>query len=757
MRWLLTGLAFMVLGVAVTGGVLAPFDPTDPLGPVWVAPGGDFMLGTDQAGRDVLSRVLAGGRDLVLVAVLAALVTTAAGLAGGLAAGWRGGRVDRLLIGVADLLLGVPFLLLALVLAVALPGPVAVVAGTVCGGAPLTLRLARDATRQVRHAGYVEAARARGEPSSVILVREVLPALTGFAVADAALRFVIALQVASTLALLGFGPQPPAPDWGLMLRENLAGAALNPAAVLAPAAALTVITVVLAVLGHMVAVTRPVPVAPADRTGGLIGPTAPAAALLEVEGMTVTNAAGERILGNVTLRAAAGEVVAIVGTSGSGKTTVLRGLLDVLGPGLTRSAGTVRWATRPVPPGRAARSWRRRTVGVLDQDPLPAMNPMRPAGDTVVENAVLAGIDRTQACRRAVETMTRLGLDPARLWYRRPHELSGGQAQRVALARALVADPPLLVLDEPTSALDGETLALVSETIRARRGDGRSVTLVVSHDPRFVAALADRVLTVAPAGGALRAVLPAVADRPAVGADVLLRARGLHLAHRGVPVVERVDVDLRRGELVALLGRSGSGKTTLLRALAGLHPSPAGQLWLHGSQLPAGLLGRTRDELRAVQLVMQDTASSLNPAHQVGVALVRPLRVLRGMSAEQARARVPGLLAAVGLDAGLARRRPQELSGGQRQRVTIARALAAGPDVLLADEITAAMDVGTAAAVLDLLDELRRDGLAVLLVTHDAGLAATRADRMLTVEDGCLVAATSAHDSTDRTEDNRVG
>jgi peptide/nickel transport system permease protein len=139
-----------------------------------------------------------------------------------------------------------------MVLAVALPGSVAVVAGTVCGGAPLTLRVVADATRQVRRAGYVEAALARGERTGTILVREVLPSLAGLAGADAALRFVVALQIASALSLLGLGPAPPSPDWAAMVRENLSGVALNPVAVVAPAAALAALALVVAALAHTV-------------------------------------------------------------------------------------------------------------------------------------------------------------------------------------------------------------------------------------------------------------------------------------------------------------------------------------------------------------------------------------------------------------------------------------------------------------------------------------------------------------------------
>ncbi|KOX17314.1 ABC transporter permease subunit [Nocardiopsis sp. NRRL B-16309] len=248
--------ALVVLGLAVWGGALAPHDPSSTVAAPWLAPGGDHLLGTDAAGRDVWSRTLSGGRGIVLTSVLAAVAAGAAGTLGGLVAGWYGGWPDRLLSGTADLLLGVPLLLVALVLAVVLPAPAAVVAGAVCGGAPLTLRVVRDAVRRARRTGYVEAALGRGERTPVLLVREVLPGLAGVATADLGLRFVVALQLAAALGMLGLGAQPPAPDWGLMLRENLAGAALNPPALVAPAAALTVTALVAAAFARGTAERR---------------------------------------------------------------------------------------------------------------------------------------------------------------------------------------------------------------------------------------------------------------------------------------------------------------------------------------------------------------------------------------------------------------------------------------------------------------------------------------------------------------------
>ncbi|MFB4313922.1 ATP-binding cassette domain-containing protein [Actinomadura sp. 21ATH] len=724
-------LGTVVLGAALFGGALAPHDPAASIGAPWSPPAPGAPLGTDDAGRDVLSRLLAGGRDLTLSALAAALAAAVVGTAGGLAAGWSSGRVGRILTGAADLLLAVPFLLLALVLAVALPPGAAVLAATVCGGAPLGLRVIGDLVRNVRGSGYVEAALGRGERVPSILVREVLPSIAGAATADLVMRFVMALQISTAFAALGFGAEPQAPDWGVMLRQNLPGTVLNPAALAAPATALALLAVTAALLARTV--TRP---ATGDRAGRLPAPSgsgqgpepgpAHATGGLSVNGLAVRDASGTPIVGPLTLHARPGEVVALVGPSGGGKTTLVRAVLGLLPAGLRQAGGDLLWQSEPVPRGRAGRRWRRRHVAVVEQDPAGTLDPLQTVGA-----AVLDGRRLPEASARTL--LASLGLDAERLWNRRAHRLSGGQAQRVALARALLGEPALLVLDEPTSGLDPAALDRVEEALARRRAGGGSVTLVISHDRAFVDRVADRVHDLgAPAVAPFHA-----ADHTGRSGDPVLEASGLVLRRGPDLLLAGGELDVARGELVAVTGASGCGKTTLLRALAGLGPPAGGRACLNGRPLPWRLADRDRGALGAVQLVAQDPAGALNPAHRAGTALARALVRAGGTTREQARAEVPGLLRRVGLDPALAARRPGELSGGQRQRIAIARALATRPALLLADEITSALDAASAAGVLRLLAALRAEGLAVLLVTHDATVAAS-ADRVLRLHDGTL-------------------
>ena len=236
-------------------------------------------------------------------------------------------------------------------------------------------------------------------------------------------------------------------------------------------------------------------------------------------------------------------------------------------------------------------------------------------------------------------------------------------------------------------------------------------------------------------------VPPHTATAADAGAASLLAVEDLRAEHRtrAGTVVAASDVSFAvgRGECVALVGESGSGKTTIARCVVGLHAPTGGRVLLDGTPLAASSGGRSRDERRRIQIVFQNPDDSLNPRHTVRSAVARPIRVLLGKGRREAEADVAALLERVRLPARLADRYPRELSGGERQRVAIARALAAGPELLVCDEVTSALDVSVQAAVLELLGGLRTElGLALLFISHDLGVVASAADRVLVLDRG---------------------
>jgi peptide/nickel transport system permease protein len=248
------GCSLLLLGLIAVGPYCAPHDPAAIAGIPLQRPDGEFLLGTDGLGRDVLSRVLWGGRSIIGLSVAATALAYLVGGAIGLLAGYRRSLVDPVLMRAMDVLLAVPPLLLLLVLATGAGRSVYVlVLGVAAVHVPSIARILRAATQEVSVRGYVEAAVARGERTAAVLGREILPNVLGTVLADAGIRLTGSILILASVNFLGLGLQPPRADWALMISENRTGITLQPWAVVAPALLIAFLTVAVNLLADAIA------------------------------------------------------------------------------------------------------------------------------------------------------------------------------------------------------------------------------------------------------------------------------------------------------------------------------------------------------------------------------------------------------------------------------------------------------------------------------------------------------------------------
>ncbi len=484
------------------------------------------------------------------------------------------------------------------------------------------------------------------------------------------------------------------------------------------------------------------------------------------------------IVNGVSFNVQPGEVVALIGESGSGKTTIALSVLGYTKPGLEFTGGEVRLNGQDILslPPEEKRQLRGKRIAYLAQSAAATFNPVLTIGEQVTESVILHGqMSREEANQRAESLYRTLELpDPERLGRRYPHQVSGGQLQRLMAAMALCGKPDLLVLDEPTTALDVTTQIEVLKAFKAVIRQEGSAAIYVTHDISVVAQIADHITvlyagTIREQGTAeqiinrpgqhyTRRLMAAVRPPPEAGQgdeisgkhqrdvpalEVRNVTAGYGRRRDGTPsvmVLGNVNVTVERGHTVGVIGESGCGKSTLARVMSGLLPASEGEVLLDGEFLQPDLKNRSRSQLQKVQFVFQMADTALNPRHRIDHIVGRPLEFYFGLKGKEKRERIGELLHLVELSQEFAGRYPEELSGGQKQRVNLARALAASPEVLLCDEVISALDSIVGANVVELLKRLRRQtGVSFVFISHDLSTVASFADEIVVLYAGRVV------------------
>ncbi|PPG65520.1 ABC transporter ATP-binding protein [Rathayibacter rathayi] len=515
--------------------------------------------------------------------------------------------------------------------------------------------------------------------------------------------------------------------------------------------------------------------------------------VLDVRNLSIeyeTGAGTVRAVDDVSFTIRRGETFGLAGESGSGKSTIATAILRLLGANGRVVSGSIHCDGVDVTSldDEELRRFRWSRVSMVFQSAMNALNPVMTVGDQIVDVLTTHRGDSRRAAReRAAELLELVGIDRARI-DAFPHQLSGGMRQRAVIAIALALEPPMLIMDEPTTALDVVVQQEIIHEIKELQQRLGFAILFITHDLSLMVEISQR-LGVMRHGRLLEsgvsrevyanpqsdytrrliAAFPPIQRGPVAAIEaapapeerqVVLALSGLTkefrtggiFSKKSTVAVDHADLDVHAGEIMALVGESGSGKSTIARMLARLVEPTSGRMVVDGVDVLKKEPRRaTRAYRRTVQMVFQDPFGSLNPPKKVRHFLERPL-VLHApeLNARERTARAEDLLQSVELDPAFLDRYPHELSGGQRQRVAVARALAADPTVILADEPTSMLDVSVRMGVLQLLRRLRDErGISILYITHDLASARFLADTTSVMLQGVLVEGGSSAEVMD--------
>ncbi|CUX65732.1 putative ABC transporter (ATP-binding protein); putative dipeptide/oligopeptide/nickel transporter [Agrobacterium tumefaciens str. Kerr 14] len=520
-------------------------------------------------------------------------------------------------------------------------------------------------------------------------------------------------------------------------------------------------------------------------------------AVLEVEDLQI--GFGKRdVVKNVSFNLFPKETLALCGESGSGKSVTALSIIRLL-PEFASIRGRISLCGKDVLSlrERDLEDIRGQLASVIFQEPMTSLNPVFTAGFQISEALMRhRGLSQVDAEAEAIRLLERVRIpDSRRRFHQYPHTLSGGMRQRVMIAMALACKPRLLIADEPTTALDvtvqAEILALLAEL---QQETGAAI-LFITHDMGVVAQIADRVVMmrhgeivedrttseifVSPQHAYTRQLLTAVprlgdmrgepAPRPFGNTSVApvdemiakspvkpdgvssLAVKNLStrfVVHGGllgrtvghVHAVENVSFSVGPGETLSLVGESGCGKSTTGRTIMGLIKPTSGEIFIDGANVSGGGKDVLQQARRKVQMVFQDPYGSLDPRQTIGSAIAEPMLVNQLASRSDVLDRTSVLLQQVGLDPDHIGRYPHQFSGGQRQRISIARALALGPKIIIADEAVSALDVSVKAQIVDLLIKLQEElGLSYLFISHDMAIVERVSHKIAVMFQGRIV------------------
>lgn len=525
--------------------------------------------------------------------------------------------------------------------------------------------------------------------------------------------------------------------------------------------------------------------------------------ILSVSNLNIAFGNGFTAVNNVSFDIGKGRTLAIVGESGSGKSLTALSLMGLL-PKQAICNGAINLMVNgkkvQINEQTSLTEWaklRGKSIGMIFQEPMSSLNPVMKIGTQLAEAIKEHNdISSKDAKAKAIEWLRRVQLpEPEKMYDRYPHQLSGGQKQRVMIAMAMCNDPALLIADEPTTALDVTVQKEVVALMKHLQRKQDTAMIFITHDLALASEVADEVLVMYrgavmeygnikevlanPKNAYTRALLEcrpspenkgkrlvSVADileakentdtkksfikLPAPD-ETILQVNGLRVWFTenrdwlGRPVdyfkaVDDVSFEIKKGEVLGLVGESGCGKSTISRSLMGLLPVHEGQVIFKGDDIAKLPEKEWKQIRRQIQMIFQDPYSSLNPRMTIGDMLMEPMKVHGIVPSSELKKEAQRLLDIVQLPSDSMGRYAHQFSGGQRQRLGIARALSLRPELMICDESVSALDVSVQAQILNLLKDLQAEfGLTYLFISHDLNVVHYMSDHVLVMQKGHIV------------------
>ena len=483
---------------------------------------------------------------------------------------------------------------------------------------------------------------------------------------------------------------------------------------------------------------------------------------------------GKSILKDISLEVRKGEILAITGESGSGKSMTALSVMQLLPIGSVQSGSIFLEDTNLISLTESELCRiRGNEIGMIFQEPMTALNPLKTIGDQIAETVKL---HKAASNRDTIEivksTMRRVEMPPEKFpLYLYPHQLSGGQRQRVVIAMAIISKPKLLIADEPTTALDVTTQSQILTLLKGLVTDLNMGMIMITHDLAVVHNMADKIsvmnqgeiVEIGSTSTIFRTMkhpytkmlfnasnhkvdLPkAITTEPLLevsnlSRDYILPKTKIFEKPRIFRAVDKVSFTLHKGERLGLVGESGCGKSTLTRALLGLEEIQEGKIKISGQLVLKKDVDSFASKKR-MQVVFQDPFGSFNPRHKVSRLISEPLYLeKRNITNDELNNLLETTLISVGLNRDDKEKYIHEFSGGQRQRIAIARALIVKPEIIIFDEAVSALDVSVRAQILDLIAELCRSlDLTYIFISHDLSVVRTITDKVMVMENGKII------------------